>query len=163
LRVDSSNRKRTSGGASTRSSLMAQEVETYVLLFCALMFDDASCNNSSTGVPQAFRIPVPRCLRLRPRISDCRCTAFIFPRSKLHFYYDVRKIYVAFATRITSLDSESSEMELEPWNHQEPYTRPVQAPIAALPPPYECSTASASAARGSLWIATRTPPRPVST
>jgi hypothetical protein len=30
------------------------------------------------------------------------------------------------------------------------YTRPVQAPIAAFPPPYECNTASASAALGSL-------------
>ena len=42
-------------------------------------------------------------------------------------------------------------------------TRPVQAPIAAFPPPYECRTASASAARGSLWMATSTPPRPAST
>ena len=44
-----------------------------------------------------------------------------------------------------------------------PYTRPVHAPMAALPPPYECRMASASAARGSLWMATSTPPRPVST
>ena len=29
------------------------------------------------------------------------------------------------------------------------YTRPVHAPIAALPPPYECRMARASAARGS--------------
>ena len=42
------------------------------------------------------------------------------------------------------------------------HTRPLQAPIAAFPPPYECSNASASAAAGSLWIATSTPPRPAS-
>ena len=116
-------------------------------LFCALILTGASCKTAATlrQALSASEFPVPG-------------LSFDVPFDLLHSYLrrpkDLRGLVINVAARPpTNSDPKPGTWNPRTWNLEpEPgtYTRPVQAPIAAFPPPYECSTASASAALGSL-------------